>query len=41
MMSIAEPKAAFGQVPCQVAKVPQAEMSCIARRVQSMKTASV
>ena len=28
-MSVAEPKAAFGQVPCQVAKVPTAEVAAL------------
>jgi hypothetical protein len=37
-MSVSGPKAAFGRVPCQVAKVPEAGM--IARRVDRQADAS-
>jgi hypothetical protein len=34
-MSVPEPKAAFGRVPCQVAKVPNADIRHASQSVES------
>ena len=40
-MSVPEPKAAFGRVPCQVAKVPKPDISRMAITVSVMRTIKV
>jgi hypothetical protein len=40
-MSVPEPKAAFGRVPCQVAKVPFSEVATQSHYLSNLRTDSI